>query len=126
MNYPKPGKLVGGIIMAAFGLTALCGMGASDESGFAYIVVCLLLMGGGLALILVYVASRKRYSAYQQQQNARKQREQELIDKRKELELQKVNAEIRRLKEESEALRVCPHCGAPAKGEICEYCGSRL
>jgi rRNA maturation endonuclease Nob1 len=83
-------------------------------------------MGGGLALILAYVRARKRYSAYQREEDERMQREQDLYDARKELELQKVNAELERVKAAAEQVRVCPHCGGSTKGEICEYCGSRL
>ena len=127
MDYPKPGRLVGGIILAAIGVIGLGGMGTTDvNSVAAYIIVCLLFMGGGLALILAYVRARKRYSAYQREEDERMQREQDLYDARKELELQKVNAELERVKAAAEQVRVCPHCGGSTKGEICEYCGSRL
>lgn len=126
-SYPKPGRLVGGIILAAFGVTGLGGIGTTDgATTLAYIVVCLLFMGGGLALILTYVKARKRYSVTLQEAQDRKQREQELRDARKELEREKVDAELRQLRANKDQVRICPHCGGSTRGEVCEYCGSRL
>ena len=127
MNQPKNGRLVGGIILAAIGVTGLGGMGTADDglSG-AYIIVCLLFIAGGLVLILTYVKSRKRFNAAIQEENARLQREQELRDARKALEKEKIDAELQKLRASKDQIRVCPHCGGSTKGEICEYCGSRL
>lgn len=125
MEAPKKGKLIGGIVLAAIGLSGLGGTGGSSSPGM-YFILCILFMGGGLALILTYVKSVKRYNASIQEQNARKQREQELRDARHELERRKVEAELQQMKADTEHTRVCPHCGGSTKGNICEYCGSRL
>ena len=113
MDTPKKGRLIGGIILAAIGIIGLGGIGKNS-------------MGGGLALILTYVKSIKRYNAFMQEQNARNQREQELKDARQELERQKVDSELQQLRADAMQTRICPHCGGSTKGEICEYCGSRL
>ena len=127
MNQLKKGRLVGGIILAAIGVTGLGGMGTADEGMIgAYIIVCLLFIAGGLVLILTYVKSRKRYNAEIQEENYRLQREQEIQDARKELERERLNAELQKMRAGKEQIRVCPHCGGSTKGEICEYCGSRL
>lgn len=127
MNNPKNGRLIGGIILAAIGVIGLGGLGSADRGTIgAYIIVCFLFMGGGLALILTYVKSKKLYNAKVQEENNRIQREQELRDARKELERKKVEAELQKMKADAIQTRVCPHCGGNTKGEICEYCGSRL
>ena len=125
MDTPKKGRLIGGIILAAIGIIGLGGIGKNSSPGM-YFIVCLLFMGGGLALILTYVKSIKRYNAFMQEQNARNQREQELKDARQELERQKVDSELQQLRADAMQTRICPHCGGSTKGEICEYCGSRL
>lgn len=125
MEAPKKGKLIGGIVLAAIGVIGLGGIGGSDTPGL-YFIVCLLFMGGGLALILTHVKSVKRYNASMQEHNARMQREQELRDARQELERRKVDAELHKLDADAMRTRICPHCGGSTKGDICEYCGSRL
>ena len=125
MEGPKKGRLIGGIVLAAIGVIGLGGISGSDHPGM-YFIVCLLFMGGGLALILTYVRSVKGYNASMQEQDARRQREQELKDARQELERQKLNAELQQMKADATRTRVCPHCGGSTKGDICEYCGSRL
>ncbi len=127
METPKKGRLVGGIVLAAIGVIGFGGMNSTDSGTIgAYIIVCLLFIGGGLALILTYVKSMKRYNAFMREEDERLQREQELRDARKELERRKVDAELQKLKADAVQTRVCPHCGGTTKGEICEYCGSRL
>ena len=127
MEAPKKGKLIGGIVLAAIGVIGMGGIGNAERGMTgAYVIVCLLFIGAGLALIMTYVKSVKRYNASMQEQNARIQREQELRDAQKELERQKVDAELQRIKADAMQTRVCPHCGGSTKGEICEYCGSRL
>ena len=125
MEAPKKGKLIGGIVLAAIGVIGLGGISGSDTPGL-YLIVCLLFMGGGLALILTYVKSVKQFNASMQEENARIRREQELRDARQELERRKVDAELQKLNADAMQTRICPHCGGSTKGEICEYCGSRL
>ena len=127
MKNPKNGRLIGGIVLAAIGVIGLGGISSADRGTIGgYIIVCFLFMGGGLALILTYVRAKKLYNAKVQEENNRIQREQELRDARKELERKKVEAELRKINADSMQVRVCPHCGGSTKGDICEYCGSRL
>lgn len=125
MEAPKKGKLIGGIVLAAFGVIGLGGISGSDHPGW-YFILCLIFMGGGLALILAYVKTVKSYNASMQEQNARARREQELKDAQRELERKKVDAELQKLNADATRTRVCPHCGGSTRGDICEYCGSRL
>ena len=125
MDAPQKGKLIAGIVLGAIGVIGLGGISGSDSPGL-YFIVCLLFMGGGLALILTYVKSIKQYNASMQEQNARDRREQELRDARRELERKKVEAELQQMSANATQTRVCPHCGGSTKGNICEYCGSKL
>lgn len=123
---PKKTKLVWGIVLAAFGLIGLAGVGQASSSIVAYIILCIVFMGVGALLIVLYSREQKQYNIELQEAAEREAREQRLADSRLELEQAKVDAELQQMKEEAEAVRHCPSCGAVSKGRFCEYCGSRI
>lgn len=86
----------------------------------------IVFMGVGALLIALYSREQKQYNIELQEAAERKARDQRLADSRLELEQAKVDAELQQMKEEAEAVRSCPACGAVSKGRFCEYCGSRI
>lgn len=123
---PKKTKLVWGIVLAAFGLIGLAGVGQAGSSITLYIIICIAFMIGGVLLIVLYSREGKQYKMELQEAAERESREQRLADSRLELEQAKVDAELQQMKEEADAVGSCPACGAVSKGRFCEYCGSRI
>ena len=89
-------------IVTAFTMDDAGGLGVS-------IIIGLALIAWGL---LPWLRIRREQTAAQQSAAAERER----------LRAEKREAEQRELSEQ----KICPACGAPTKGRVCEYCGTPL
>ena len=122
----KKTKLIWGIVLICIGALSLAGIGGIEINKIVFAIICCIIAGVGVLLIIMY---RKESQKYLQQMKAQAEKvaaEQRLEDSRKELEQARIDAELAKIEAEKMGIKTCPSCGAPVKGNVCEYCGQKV
>lgn len=122
----KKTKLIWGVVLFVLGVFGLLGMSRLESVNILYVVTCIALLGVGIWLLFAYRKEKQVYVSAIFAQSERRQKEQQLQAAKRELEQAKVDEELKRIVSIKSARRICPFCGGNTKGDVCEYCGSKL